>query len=53
MEITPIKNNCIEEVNLTKEKFLNGEKSLKIRLTLPEEGCIEKDFLKTFQIIKI
>jgi len=25
-KITPIKNNCVEEVNLTKEKFLDGEK---------------------------
>ena len=45
-KITTIKNNCVEEVNLTKEKFLSGEKSLKIKLVLPGEGSVEKDFYK-------
>ncbi len=45
-KITTLKNNCVKEILLSKEKFLSGEYSLQIKLELPGEGCVEKEFYK-------
>jgi len=51
-KITPIKNNLIKDITFSNEKFLNGKRSLMIKIDGSGEGSAEKEFFKDLSIYK-
>ncbi|MCM8786069.1 MAG: DUF5060 domain-containing protein [Candidatus Omnitrophica bacterium] len=51
-KITPIKNNCVKEVNFSNEKYIGGKRSLEIKLENYGEGSVEKEFFKDLSVYK-
>lgn len=51
-KIVETKNNIVNNVSISTEKFLSNNKSLKITFTSQGEGLVEKEFFKDLSIYK-